>query len=225
MLEQKDIEYLKKYLPFWDRLTEEEFDQLCKDTKAITYDRGESVHSPLNECIGVILVKQGELRTYILSEDGKEVTLYRMNEGDVCILSASCLLSNITFDVNIDAEKKTEILLISASFFAQLQNEHEFVENFALKITAERFSDVIWSIEQILFMKFDKRLAVFLLDESAKVKDNKLNITHEKIAQYMGSAREVVSRMLKFFEKEGLVSLSRGGIDIIDKDKLKGLAY
>lgn len=221
MLRENDIDYLKKYLPFWGRLSEDDRHLLSSNATAVRYEQGENVHSPINECIGVLLVKSGELRTYLLSEDGKEVTLYRMYEGDICILSASCLIHNITFDVNIDAEKPTAILLISAPIFAQLQEANEYIENFALKLAAERFSDVMWTMEQILFMKFDKRLAVFLLDESAQKRTEKLSITHEKIAQYMGSAREVVSRMLKYFEKEGLVRLYRGGIEILDKEKLR----
>lgn len=222
-LSTNDIEYLKEHLPFWDRLTDEEVRTLCSETKPVTYKKGENVHSTVNECVGVLLVKNGELRTYILSEDGREVTLYRMCEGDICILSASCLLSNITFDVFIDAEKDTDILLISAPLFAKLQEANEYIENFALKLAAERFSDVMWAMEQILFMSFDKRLAVFLLDESVKIGSDKIAITHEKIAKYMGSAREVVSRMLKYFESEGIVSLYRGGVEILDKAKLKKL--
>lgn len=222
-LKPDDIEYLKKHLPFWDRLTEEESDKICSETKAVTYKKGDNVHSTVNECVGVLLVKSGELRTYILSEDGREVTLYRMGEGEICILSASCLLSNITFDVFIDAEKDTDILLISAPLFAKLQEANEYIENFALKLATERFSDVMWAMEQILFMSFDKRLAVFLLDESSKTRSDKISITHEKIAKYLGSAREVVSRMLKYFESEGIVSLYRGGIEIVDKSKLKRL--
>lgn len=221
--EKNDFEYLREHLPFLDRLTDEEVETLRSNTKLVKYDKGQNVHSAVNECIGVLIVKSGELRTYILSPEGKEVTLYRMNEGDICILSASCLLSNITFDVSIDAEKQTEILLISAPIFAKLQESNQYVENFALKLATERFSDVMWAMEQILFMSFDKRLAVFLLDETAKTGNSNLIITHEKIAQYTSSAREVVSRMLKYFENEGLVALHRGGIEILDKSGLRKL--
>lgn len=157
----------------------------------------------------------------MLSEEGKEITLYRLGAGDVCILSASCVLKNITFDVFIDAEQESEVILINSSVFQKICHENIYAENFSLKQTVDRFSDVMWAIEQILFMSFDKRLAIFLLDEMSKTGDNSIQLTHDQIAKYMGSAREVVSRMLKYFEKEGLVDLYRGGLKILDKDGLR----
>lgn len=210
-------------LPFWDKLTDAEADLLVGGTTPVLYHRGQNIHSPSNECVGVLLVKSGELRTYILSESGKEVTLFRLGKGDACILSASCLLSNITFDVFIDAQLDTEALLISSATFAQLQEGNLYVENYALRLAADRFSDVMWAMEQILFMSFDARLAVFLLDETAKTGADNLTLTHEQIARYIGSAREVVSRMLKYFEGEGIVRLHRGGVEILDKPALRKL--
>lgn len=224
MLLKNDVELLSSQLPFWDELSEREVELLLSGTKPVLYVQNETVHSPSNECVGVLLVKSGELRTYMLSESGKEVTLFRLNEGDTCILSASCLLSSITFDVFIDAQQDTEVLLISSAAFSQLQSGNLHVENFALRVAADRFSDVMWAMEQILFMSFDTRLAVFLLDESAKAGEDTLTLTHEQIARYIGSAREVVSRMLKYFAKEGIVALYRGGVKIIDKPALLRLA-
>ncbi len=220
MQDTKDYKSILAELPFWDKLSDAEAELLISGTKTISYKQGDSIHSPSNECIGVLLVRRGELRTYILSESGKEVTLFRLRECEICILSASCLLSNITFDVFIDAQKDTDVLLISSAVFAQLQSNNVYVENFALHLAADRFSDVMWAMEQILFMSFDARLAVFLLDETSKTGEDNLTLTHEQIARYIGSAREVVSRMLKYFESEGVVELHRGGLKIIDKPAL-----
>ncbi|MEG1296416.1 MAG: helix-turn-helix domain-containing protein, partial [Niameybacter sp.] len=120
-----------------------------------------------------------------------------------------------------DVEEDAEVLLLHTSYFAKLMQENIYVENFANKIAVERFSDVMWVMEQMLFFSFDERLALFLLDESSKTSSTTLKLTHEQIAKYMGSAREVVSRMLKYFEQEGLVSLSRGGVTLQDKTKLR----
>ena len=223
MLHASDEAMLKNTLSFWDELSEHEQALICENTRCITYREGENIHSPDKECVGVLLVKSGELRTYILSEGGKEVTLFRPSSGEICILSASCLLSNINFDVFIDAQQDAEVLLISSPVFAGLQSGNLHVENFALKITADRFSDVMWAMEQILFMSFDARLAVVLLDEASKSGADKLAVTHEQLAKYVGSAREVVSRMLKYFEKEGLVRLYRGGVELMDKAALRKL--
>lgn len=224
MLDSSMLTILKEHLPFWEMLRSHDQDLLLANTARLHYHQGELVHSSANECVGVVIVISGELRTYLLSQGGKEVTLYRLQKGDVCILSASCLLHEITFDVFIDAPQDSEVLLISSQVFSQLMKESCVVENFALHLAVDRFSDVMWAMQQILFMSFDTRLAVFLLDEVSRTHDTTLTITHEQIARYMGSAREVVSRMLKYFAKEGIVELQRGGVHILDKQRLRTLA-
>ncbi|KAF5035329.1 Crp/Fnr family transcriptional regulator [Sedimentibacter saalensis] len=220
-MNDEELKNIVTDLSFWDKLSSREKELFKNNVQKVKYAKGENLHSADNECLGLLLVLTGELRVYILSEDGREVTLYRLSDGDACILSASCILHNITFDVFIDAQSDTEVLLLNISAFSQLTQGNVYVENFALKNTVDRFSDVMWAIEQILFTSFDKRLATFLLDESSKNKSPDIKLTHDQIAKYMGSAREVVSRMLKNFETLGIVNLSRGLIHIVDKDELK----
>lgn len=223
MIKEEDLTYLKEHLTFWDKLSENEKQLLINNVETIKYSKGENLHGGDKECLGLILVKSGELRVYILSEEGRDVTLYRLAVGDSCVLSASCILNSITFDVLIDAEQDTEALLINVGAFSKLSKENIYVENYMYKKSVDRFSDVMWAMEQILFMSFDKRLAIFLYDEMIKSKSNKVKFTHEQIAKYIGSAREVVSRMLKSFESQGILKLSRGIIEIVDKDKLRKL--
>jgi CRP/FNR family transcriptional regulator len=161
-----------------------------------------------------------ELRFYIMSEEGRDVTLFRISERENLFFP---ILSNITFDVLIDAEQDSEILLLNVDTFEKLARENIYVETYIYKKSTDRFSEVMWAVEQILFMSFDKRLAVFLYDETVKTKSNIIKYTHEQIAKYVGSAREVVSRMLKSFESQGILKLSRGTIEIIDKDKLRAI--
>ena len=172
MLTPTDIAFLTRSLTLWDNLKPIEQQLILDYTMPLTYKQGTTIHGGNRDCIGVLLVKSGTLRTYLLSDEGKEVTLYRLSSGDICILSASCLLKNITFDVHIDAEVDTQILLIDSSIFARLTSQNIYVENFSYKVAAEKFSDVIWAMEQILFMSFDKRLAIFLIDEATKNNSN-----------------------------------------------------
>jgi CRP/FNR family transcriptional regulator len=213
--------FLSEVLTFWDKLKPNEQEMLSASITTRRYRQGENVHGGENDCVGVIIVKSGGLRSYILSEDGREITLYRLFSGDMCILSASCIINSITFDVHIDAEMDSELLIINNAVFAKLAEENVYVENFSLKETAGRFSDVMWTVEQILFMSFDKRLAWFLLDEASRTKSDEIPLTHDQIARYIGSAREVVSRMLRYFVGEGLVEQYRGGIKIVDKKRLR----
>lgn len=218
------VSLLSTMLPFWNQLTAKQCKLLTDHVTTLTFQAGDTIHCGNSDCIGVLLIKSGTLRVFMLSEEGREITLYRLSQGDVCILSASCVMSSITFDVHVSAETNCELLQISSCLFSQLSKENIYVENFAHKLATERFSDVMWAMQQILFMSFDKRLAIFLNDEMIQSNDTTIHMTHEQIAKYLGSAREVVSRMLKYFANEGIVELSRGGIEIKDKQKLRHIA-
>lgn len=213
----------KEILPFWDDISEDDKDYICQNSFAVTYKKGTNIHSG-SECSGVIFVQSGSLRLYMLSDEGKEITLYRLHKGDMCMLSASCVLQSITFDVMLDCEENSECYVISGPAFAAVSERNPAVKIFALETAVSRFSDVMWVIQQILFMSLDKRLAIFLLDETARTGTDSITLTHEQIAKYIGSAREVVSRMLKYFANEGIVESSRKGIKILDKKRLQKLA-
>lgn len=98
--------------PFWEQLTADEQDFLCRTTRPVTYKKGERVHSPVESCVGILLLRSGQLRAYLLSEDGRDITLYRLFAGEVCILSASCVMDSVNFDLYIDAEEDTEAYCI-----------------------------------------------------------------------------------------------------------------
>ncbi len=158
-----------------------------------------------------------------MSEEGKEITLYRLYDGDMCMLSASCVLKSITFDVFVSAEENSECCVISGPAFAAVSERNPNIKIFALETAVSRFSDVMWVMQQILFMSMDKRLAIFLSDEISRTGSDTVALTHEQIAKYIGSAREVVSRTLKYFAGEGIVEVTRRGVKILDKKRLRAL--
>ncbi len=160
----------------------------------------------------------------MMSEEGRDITLYRLHKGDICMLSASCVLDAITFDVFVDAQEDSECYVIGGPAFAAVSERNPQIKIFALETAVGRFSDVMWVMQQILFMSMGRRLAIFLLDESARNGTDVIALTHGQIARYMGSAREVVSRMLKYFVNEGIVEVSRKGVKILDKKHLRKLA-
>ena len=223
MNDQELIELFKTTFPFWDKMNDTDKETFIRTSHHVHFKKGTNIHDG-NECTGVILVKSGYLRLYLLSEDGKEITLYRLFPGDMCILSASCVLNTITFDVFIDSEENSECVIVGGCAYEDLSRRLPEAKIFALETALSRFSDVMWVMQQILFMSMDKRLAIFLLDEISKTGADTVKLTHEQIAKYMGSAREVVSRMLKYFASEGIVSVSRSdGIKILDKKRLREL--
>jgi CRP/FNR family transcriptional regulator len=223
MEKQELTELFESAFPFWESLSEHDKETFLRSSMKFEYKRGRTIHDG-NNCTGVILVKTGSLRLYMLSDEGKEVTLYRLFPGDMCMLSASCVLSTVTFDVFVDSEENSDCIVVGGCAYETLSNRMPEAKIFALEAAVGAFSDIMWVMQQILFMSMDKRLAIFLLDEVSKTGEETVKLTHEQIAKYMGSAREVVSRMLKYFATEGLVSVSRGeGIRILDKKRLRAI--
>ncbi len=214
--------YREKF-PFWEKISDADREYICRNSHMLTYPKGRNIHNG-EECSGVIYVCSGSLRLYMMSDEGKEVTLYRLHRGDLCMLSASCVLDAITFDVFVDAEEDSQCCVIGGTAFAAVSQRNPDIRIFALETAVSRFSDVMWVMQQVLFMSMDKRLAIFLSDESARTGSDTIALTHGQIARYMGSAREVVSRMLKYFAGEGIVEVSRGGVTILDKKRLRDLA-
>lgn len=223
MGEEKKRALLRRHFAVWEQLSAEEQDALVQNSYFESCHRGVNIHRGEMECKGLIFVCEGMLRAYMLSDEGKEVPLYRMNAEEWCILSASCVISNITFDVHIDAEQDSELLVVSALFLRRLALSNIYVKCLIYQMATDGFSEVMWAMQQMLFMSFDKRLAVFLWDECARNQTDTIKMTHEQVAKHTGSAREVVTRMLKSFAKNGIVELSRGGIKVLDKDKLRKL--
>ncbi|MEN6595989.1 MAG: Crp/Fnr family transcriptional regulator [Clostridiaceae bacterium] len=215
---------LGNYLPVWDKLTTEQRETLERTTNLRTAAKGTILHNGSADCVGVFVVKSGQLRAYIVSDEGKEVTLYRLLERDICLFSAACMMSSIRFEVTIETEKPSEIWVIPTETYHSVMEQSAPMANYTCQVLSSRFSEVMWLMDQLLFKRFDARLATFLLEESAIENSDTLDITHEKIANHMGTAREVVTRMLKYFQSEEMVSLTRGGVHILDHAKLNALA-
>ena len=212
---------LKNLFPFWSDLTDVEKSFVEKAIYTETYNKGMLMHRTEDSCKGLVSVLTGQLRTYIVSEEGREVTLFRVNAEEVCVLSASCLMDAITFDVLIEATEETEVLVLPSAILNQLMQQNSQVELFLYKAATEKFSDVMWTMQQILFLKIDQRVAQFIWDEMVQRNSMTLSITHDEIARYIGSAREVVTKVLKYMVKENVLELKRGTIMITDKEKLR----
>ncbi|MBR6683732.1 MAG: Crp/Fnr family transcriptional regulator [Firmicutes bacterium] len=212
-----------EYLPFWNQLSVQQQQLIAEVVEYKKVAKGTHIHDSSSECLGLVMVRSGQLRTYILSEDGREITLSRLFEYDVSLLSASCVMPDLQLNVMIEAEKDSELWSIPACLFKNLADESLAVSNFSRNLISSNFSELMWLMEQIMWKSFDKRLAGFLLEEASIEEDSNLKITHEKIANHLGTAREVVTRMLRYFQNEGMVKLTRGTIEIVDDKKMKNL--
>ncbi len=212
-----------EYFPIWDQLTPGQRETLSSSLVSRSVKNGAVLHGGGRDCTGLLLVKSGQLRAFILSREGREVTLYRLFDRDLCLFSASCIMRSIQFDVTIAAEKDTELWVISAEAYKELMEQSAAAANYTNEIMAARFSEVMWLIEQVMWNSMDRRVAAFLLEEAAIEGAPRLSITHETIANHLGTHREVVTRMLRYLQGEGMVRLSRGAVELLDVKKLSAL--
>ena len=220
-MEKKEL--FARVFPFWEDLSPQEQEQMLQSSMETVYPKGTVIHRSEQGCKGIMLLYTGQLRAYIVSEEGREVTLYRVYAGEACVMAASCLMDAIVFDILIEAIDDTRVLMVPAAVLSQMMQNRPEAELFLYKTASERFSDVMWTMQQILFMGADRRVAIFLWDEYVRGGDV-ISLTHDEIARYIGSAREVVTKVLKYFVQEGIVSLGRGRITVTDKEKLRARA-
>ena len=213
-----------KLLSFWKSLSPSEQELVIKNTGIKKYAKNELLHTCGMACIGLIHVLSGSIRGYLLSEEGREVTLFIDGQGESCVLSASCIFSQITFETQLVALTDCELMILEVNALQQLVDQNIYVRSFMYETMTVHYSDTMWSMQQILFHKFDRRLAEFLLTEARREHSNELHMTHEEIARLISSAREVVARMMKRFAQEGYVTMSRGTVKLKNIKALKVIA-
>ena len=214
---------VQDFFPMWGRLEQGQQARLLDSAQARTVARGTILHSGDADCTGLLLVRSGQLRAYIRSDEGREITIYRLFDRDLCLFSASCILRSIQFAVTIQAEQDTDLWVLPAEVYQALMAASAPLANYTNELMAGRFSEVMWLLEQVLWRRLDRRLAAFLLEESAIEGGAVLKITHEAIANHLGTHREVITRMLRYFQTEGMVRLARGTVELLDQARLRRL--
>ena len=212
---------LVKTLPFWEKLSLEEKKIFSESCIKKEYDDKELIYSPAKECLGLIMVSSGVARVYFTDEKGNTATIFRLRRGEYCILSMSCMMQGITFDVEIEAEGMCSLEIIPLSVFTAVAQKNMAVENFSFRTLTEKFSYVINAMQKLLFMSLEERVISFLLEEMEKTNSPEIKITHEQISLAIGSAREAVSRTINKLSKEGLITSKRGKIIIENKNELE----
>lgn len=213
----------EELFPIWEQLNAAQKERILGGLITRQVKKGTILHNGSMDCTGLFLIQSGQLRAYILSDEGREITIYRLFDRDICLFSASCIMRSIQFDVTIEAEKDTRLFIIPSEIYKSIMEESAPAANYTNELMASRFSDVMWLVEQILWKSLDKRVAAFLLEESSIEDSAELKITHETIANHLGSHREVITRMLRYFQGEGMVKLRRGSVTITDRAKLRQL--
>jgi CRP/FNR family transcriptional regulator len=211
-----------EYFSIYNKLSPEDQKTISDAAVLRKVPKGTLVHDG-TDCLGLLVIRSGQLRTFICSDEGKEVTLFRLFDRDTCLFTASCMMSSVQFDMMISAEKETEFWVIPPRLYKTLSEKSAPLANYVNELMASHLTDILWLIEQIMWKSVDKRLANFLLEEATLEDSDVLKLTHEAIANHLGTAREVVTRMLRYFQNEGYVKLTRGAVEITDRDGMEAL--
>lgn len=207
---------MESYFPFLKTLPDQDRVFVQQETQRIKTYKNQQIYGVDQSCYGLMAVEKGHFSVYILSEEGRMVTLYELKEGDVCVLSSSCVLESLVFEVHIEAMEASEILLLPNTALKKLMTSHLTVENYVLKEVAKRFTEVLKVIQTLLFIPLEVRLARHLLMLAEEGDSLKISVTQEQLAVRLGTAREVVTRVLKSFSKENILVTKRNQIELRD---------
>lgn len=216
-----EVKSVLEALPFWDRLSDSEKDFARRNSAIRRAPAGSLLYSLDCACVGMVHVISGTVRIYLLSPEGREVTLFRLGAGKTCVLSAACVVRQISLDTHMMTETDCELLVMNAEAFGRLTDENVWARSFLFELASENLTSIMHTMERILFSRFDSRLASFLVAEHERTGETELRMTQSEIAERVNSAREVVARMLGEFEREGLVRKRRGSLILIDIDGLR----
>lgn len=214
---ERELKQQLEQLEFWKWLTEEERQQAMGQSLIREYKKGSILQAVEGDCLGVVVVLKGSVRANMVSEEGREVTLYHIRAGEYDVLTASCILYQVTFDTQIVSEEDSRILIVPTTVLAGLKENNIYIRSYIYETLTERFSDVMWTFQQIVFYGIDQRVAAYILNQAEK---GVVRTTHEQMAKEINTAREVVARILKQFAEDDLIETGRGVITIKDR---KGL--
>lgn len=218
------IETLKDTFPFFNYLHKDKLNEFISKVYVMDFSKGSVILNEGAYCDNMVLILHGSVRVYKLSPNGKEITLYHLGSGETCILVVSCLMGNTNYPAIAEVEETVKLVIIPAAYYKKLFSEEPLWQSFIFNTLSNRLMEVMLLIDEVVFKSIDTRLAVFLLERLTNKDNNQLELTHEKIAFELGTAREVISRILKNFEKKGILSLSRGKILINNIEDLKKIS-
>jgi CRP/FNR family transcriptional regulator len=203
-------------MPFYTQAPPAVQREIAESAAVVRLNPGDYFLREGDHCAHFAVVVRGRMRVFILGENGHEITLYHVGEGDACPLNVSCILSDRPVPAMAKVEESVEAIVIPAPTFRRLMAEHEAIRQFVFRMFADRLTEVTSLVEEIAFRRMDQRLARRLLELLVEAKGTRtsVEITHAELAADLGTAREVVSRLLKDFERLGAITLSRGKISL-----------
>lgn len=211
-LPTSDLPEIHRLLPFLQQADESLRQQFSEQAMIAHLPQGQQVCQQGSNCGQLALLLSGSVRVFKLGENGKEITLYRISAGESCILTASCILSNIPFPAFATCESEVRAVTIPAARVPHWLSTSPAWRDYIFGLVASRLSSIISVVEDVAFRRMDRRIAGYLCERFTS--HGSLRVTHQEIASELGTSREVVSRILKEFEHEGLITVGRGTIEL-----------
>ncbi|MBN2852546.1 MAG: Crp/Fnr family transcriptional regulator [Clostridia bacterium] len=210
-----DRKEIVSIFPFMEEVKKEYIDELLQASKIVDFEKNQEMIKDGNKCLAIPFILKGRIRVFKISPEGKEITLYKVNSGQMCVLAAICTLGDANYDVIVQFEEKSQVLLVPRNIFIYLNDNSKAWRQYVNSNTSSLLLSTMQKVGSVAFDDIEERLYQYLRERSADSSD--IKTTHEKIAMELGSAREVISRKLKQFENEGLLTLSRGHIKVLYK--------
>ncbi len=218
--DKHQIAELKELFPFLRSGDQRLFDMFMQSASLTTIDPGEYICHEGTSCGHLPLVTQGTARVFKLGENGREITLYRIDPGESCVLTASCILSKQAFPASAISETKISAVVIPAHKVVEWLTDSASWRDYIFGLVSQRLANVISVIEEVVFRRMDRRIADYICQHQS-LDGSPLKATHQSIASDLGTSREVVSRILKDLESKQLVKISRGAIEVADSEGLR----
>lgn len=210
-------------LPFYEYLTDEQKEIVLNNSEIASYKKGEVITGLINHCVGPFLILEGEVRAIIDDENFREITLFELRANEVGLLSAACVLEHITFDAKFVVERDSVLLTVKSCAVKKIMEANAEVRCVIFETLTDRFSLCMTTLHGLLFTRYERRMAAFLVERYVYTGETEFNITQEEIAKMTSSAREVAGKTIRQFAKDGIIEYGRGKVKLIDIQKLKDM--
>lgn len=216
-----DTDWLKHF-PALAAIDDAVWREVSAEVMPMTVPAGQQLFREGDSCSNFLLVLDGAVRVQKLSESGREIVLYRVEEGQSCVLTTTCMLGGRRYNAEAITETEVSAVALPDSAFQRAMNGSQGFREFVFGAYSDRVTELLMLIDAISFGRIDQRLAAHLVEQSAG--EGTLQLTHQELARELGTAREVVSRVLKEFERRGMLQLGRGRIQLLDAEALRQAA-
>lgn len=219
MLNPEEYDKIVQVLPFLRTIDYELTREFQHRAYCVRIPTGREIFVEGDQVDGIALLTSGVVRVYKIGDTGRELTLYRFGQGESCVITANAILNMQNFPAIAVVEKEAEAVMVPAGTFSNWVRRHEPWRDFVFQLVSQRLASVMEIVEEVAFQRMDRRIASFLLERYQQ--ENPIHITHQLIANELGTSREVVSRLLADFASRGLVALERGEITVLNPDALE----